>query len=35
MVNQFVAVIPAAGIGERFEDITPKQYIDINGKKCN
>ncbi len=32
MVNQFVAVIPAAGIGERFEDITPKQYIDINGK---
>ena len=32
MINQFVAVIPAAGIGDRFEDRTPKQYIDINGK---
>ena len=32
MINQFVAVIPAAGIGDRFEDRTPKQYININGK---
>ena len=32
MINQFVAVIPAAGIGDRFEDSTPKQYININGK---
>ena len=32
MVNQFVAVIPAAGIGDRFEDRIPKQYINIKGK---
>ena len=32
MINQFVAVIPAAGTGDRFEDRTPKQYININGK---
>ena len=32
MINHFVAVIPAAGIGDRFEDRTPKQYINIYGK---
>ena len=32
MINQFVAVIPAAGTGDRFEGRIPKQYININGK---
>ena len=32
MINQFVAVIPAAGIGNRFKDQTPKQYIEVKGK---
>ena len=32
MGNQFVAVIPAAGTGDRFEGRIPKQYININGK---
>ena len=35
MGNQFVAVIPAAGIGDRFEDRIPKQYINIKGNFIN
>ena len=32
MIKNFVAIIPAAGIGSRFNGDTPKQYIKIDGK---
>lgn len=27
-----IALIPAAGVGERFGAGKPKQYVDINGR---
>ena len=32
MTNKLLAVIPAAGIGERFDRSLPKQYASLNGK---
>ena len=32
MTNKLLAVIPAAGIGERFDSSLPKQYASLNGK---
>ena len=32
MNNKLLAVIPAAGIGERFDSFLPKQYASLNGK---
>ena len=30
--NSILAIIAAAGIGQRFDDDLPKQYFKINGK---
>ena len=32
MNSKLLAIIPAAGIGERFDAKTPKQYVSLNGK---
>ena len=32
MSSKLLAIIPAAGIGERFNSKTPKQYMSLNGK---
>lgn len=31
-VNQFIVIVPAAGVGKRMQANCPKQYLTINGK---
>jgi 2-C-methyl-D-erythritol 4-phosphate cytidylyltransferase len=31
MQNKIIALVPAAGLGMRFGDALPKQYLDLNG----
>jgi 2-C-methyl-D-erythritol 4-phosphate cytidylyltransferase len=32
MSQQFIAIVPAAGLGTRLGDSRPKQYLDLNGR---